>query len=387
VTEPPHDPDSLAQRLDETLPPVGTNAPHGAPDPLVDMAARLANAPHPEVPLEVAARIRAQVMAAHYQQKQKRMSRLRPAFHWAAVASIIVALLSFGLTPTALASVPGDTLYPLKQLIEWGELAAAGSAEAQALTHLLHAERRIEEALRLTEQGQMPPEVLAASLAELTAAAEAARSDAALPASTRLQLEARTAQVQETLNNLLSQATQSRLIPESTLSPLMTSMWEAQNDGNLLLPTATPTSTLTATHTPTATHTSTPTYTPTTTPTATSTLTATPTATHSPTTTPTLTLTATPSPLPPVPAPTTPAPAALATNAESQTSEGNGQTDWSDSGDCSNPPPTWVPAEGWRALCEGAPMPQDDEDDDGGPPEGVGPPKGVGPPPNAGRPQ
>lgn len=49
---------------------------------------------------------------------------------------------------------------------------------------------------------------------------------------------------------------------------------------------------------------------------------------------------------------------------------------WRDEGDCSNPPPPWAPAHGWRARCEGAPPPgnsggmgmgmgnPDDDDDD-----------------------
>ena len=44
---------------------------------------------------------------------------------------------------------------------------------------------------------------------------------------------------------------------------------------------------------------------------------------------------------------------------------------WRDTGDCSNPPPDWAPAHGWRARCEGAPRPgnsggmgSSDDDDD-----------------------
>lgn len=42
---------------------------------------------------------------------------------------------------------------------------------------------------------------------------------------------------------------------------------------------------------------------------------------------------------------------------------------WRDTGDCSNPPPEWAPAHGWRARCEGAPAPGNsggmgDDDDD-----------------------
>jgi hypothetical protein len=59
-------------------------------------------------------------------------------------------------------------------------------------------------------------------------------------------------------------------------------------------------------------------------------------------------------------------------NIEVNVNEG-GET-WRDPGDCSNPPPLWAPAHGWRARCEGAPPPgnsggmgmgdSDDDDDD-----------------------
>ena len=64
MNEAPHNAESLAQRLDETLPAGGATAPRDDPDPLVGMAVRLANAPHPKIPPEVAAQIRSQVLAA-----------------------------------------------------------------------------------------------------------------------------------------------------------------------------------------------------------------------------------------------------------------------------------------------------------------------------------
>ena len=39
-----------------------------------------------------------------------------------------------------------------------------------------------------------------------------------------------------------------------------------------------------------------------------------------------------------------------------ETNPTTGQT-WTDPGNCSNPPPPWAPANGWRRRCQGAPSP------------------------------
>lgn len=343
MTETSRDPDTLARRLDANVPPGVQNAPFGDSDPLVNMAARLANAQHPEMSPAVMARIRSQVMEAQYRQQRKYGRRIRSVFHWAAMVSLIAVLFIFGLAPTALASAPGDSLYPYKQLIEWGELVAAGSSEAQAFTHLLHAERRAREAMLLSERGHISSGSFIASLTELAAAAEIARRDASLPAATLDQLEDRTAEINATLDSILHNVQQSAIVPQSTLSPLMTSVRAIQNGGSLLLPTATPTATPTWTNTPTV--------------------------TVSPTSVPTQ----------PAAGANLTAPTEAQASQENQVS-GNGEEPGEEAIDCTNRPPSFAGAEGWRALCEGAAMPQDDPSDSG-PPEGRGPPSGAGPPP------
>lgn len=367
MSKAPHDADSLAQRLDETLPAGGVTAPRDDPDPLVGMAARLANAPHPKMPPEMAAQIRSQVLAAQRLQKQTRPVRFHPAFYWAAVAGVIAFVL-FGLQPAVLASVPGSALYPLKRTIESLELLAAGATEAQAFTHLLHAERRAQEAAVLAEQGQIESDLFAAALEQIAAAAQAARSDPVLPAAVVSQLEARIAQINTALGSALRRAQESSLVPESTLAPLATSVWATQTSGALSVVTAAPSLTPTATLTQTST--AAVTTAPTATPTPTSPLTETPTA--APTQTPSATApAATPTPMTAPPQVfVTADPAGL---------------NWDDNADCSNPPPAWAPAVGWRARCEGAAVPPAGGSNPG-PPPGAGRPGGAGPPPRPGRP-
>jgi hypothetical protein len=309
-----HDPDSLARRLDEQVPANRFKAVHGDTDPLVDMAAQMANTQHPELSAAAMERIRTQVMTAHLNHHQKRPQRLRSVSHWAAIASLVLLLFLFGLGPTALASVPGDPLYGFKKAIEWGELSAARSVEAQAFTHLLHASRRAQEAAKLSEQGQIASELFLASLGEMAAAAELAHNEPALSGVILDQLQTQTIQINDLLNSTLNRVQQANLTPD-TLSPLLTSVWATQSSDSLLLPTATP----------------------------------------SPATLPTAT------PVPP-------------------TTTSGSHTDEDEEPDCDNPPPPQAPAEGWRALCEGAPMPQDDPDDNRGGPGGAGQPPHAGPP-------
>jgi hypothetical protein len=99
--------------------------------------------------------------------------------------------------------------------------------------------------------------------------------------------------------------------------------------------------------------------------------------------------TATHTPSPTVPSPSlTPAPTAES-NLSPPPASAPIPTDDDASIDCSNPPPDWAPAEGWRERCESGAAPQDNGSaapSGGGPPAGVGPPEGAGPPAGAGRP-
>ncbi len=401
----PLNPDSLAEQLDALLPadsPGEINSGH-QDDPLLAAAAHLAAAPSPALSPEAMARIQAQMLQAFDQQRFERSARrvrVHPALRWVLVAGLAFVVLFAASVPSALASVPGDWLYPVKGMIEQAELGLAASPESRAAVYLTFAERRTREASVLAGQGAFDPTLFQAALSNLAQASDTAHNAGlALPV-----LQARAVGIKAQLDTVLLQAASHPEIPPAVVEPMMTQVQATQNAGGLLLPPAT------ETHTPAPTNTAAPTLTPTVTPTITpspATATFTPSATPSPVTaTPTLTVT-------PSPEVTVTATATLEINfAVEGVVEGiednviiiygfrvtlapddpllpvirigdvlrvegriggnatiratevdpvgddiavspDGQSTWRDSGDCGNPPPPWAPAHGWRARCGG----------------------------------
>jgi len=228
-----HNPDSLGEELDRLL--ASPRPPQAASDadPLIQMAVRLANAPRPAMSPRTSARIRAQVIEAHKRQLQPtRAPRVPRWTRWIAVASAIAALLIVGLLPAAAASLPGEALYPVKQVIEQGELFFAASPSARAEVYLTHAERRVQEADTLLQRGHFNPEVVTAALDEMTASASAAR----VSASPGTDLQARTIEVTAHLNGLVEQAARTHLASATTAAALNATINNAQASGALLLP-------------------------------------------------------------------------------------------------------------------------------------------------------
>ena len=338
MTDVRHDPDSLADRLDDLLSSGGPLPPHDD-DPLVDAALRLANAPRPEMPPESVARIQRQVLAAYRQRVPAgRASRPRPrpprVLRWLVAAGVLLSTLAISLgVVAAAASLPGDALYPLKQAAERVELALAESPQEQANVHLIHARRRVNEALALLEAGRSSTGALVDAVEDLSAAWTLTGSaPAGLPSDL----------YQDVKDALALAARSGDAGTQAMVTPLWATM-EGLSGGGLptvthvptvilLTPSATPslTPTVTASATRTMIPTNTASFTPTPTPTGTLTVTVTVTVTATPTATPTEFPATTPPYLIP---------------------DAGGQYD------CSNPPPTWAPALGWREQCEGGPPP------------------------------
>jgi uncharacterized protein DUF5667 len=395
-----HTPDSLAERLDELLSSGQPDQVNQDSDPLIQAAAWMASAPRPQMPSAVMARIQAQVI--HAQQTQR--SILRPRFphaaRWAFVASIVLIVLFIGSIPPSLASVPGDFLYPYKQAIEQAELTFANSPEASAAIHLTHAERRSQEAVALFTRGQFDSYLIKETLEELSTAAQIAHTLDNLDTSVRDDLERRTIIVSAQLSMMLMLASDSAQTSASTIVPLLTEVYATQNGGGLLLSTPTPTSMPSPTEAPTQTVTII-----TETPLPTASLTASPSPTEIMTQSPTTTVSPDTTNLPvnliiegPIQsindnivviyefeielAPDDPllsiiqvgdvvriggnisgnieetGVVALQADIVSPDVEVNGTGEvWRDTGDCSNPPPSWALAHGWRVRCEGDQQP------------------------------
>ncbi len=407
MSERRYTPDSLAERLDELLPPGQPEQVNQDGDPLIQAAAWLTSAPQPQMSSEAMARIQAQVIRVQQMQRSSSRPRFPGVARWALAASFALVVLFAGSIPSSLASVPGDFLYPVKQAVEQVELTFANSPEASAVTHLVHAERRSQEAATLLTRGQFNPILLNGAIEELSVAAQIVRSGDNFDSALKDDLQRRTVIVNAQVNTVLALVGDETQVPDSTVVPLLTEIHATQESGGLLLPTDTPTIMPSPTSAPL---------------TLMPTLTPIPALTETPTA---LIPTTTVTPLPPATVIASPTSTEIATEALVLTStptsltanliiegaveaindnviviygfeielspgdplllvikvgdvvrvEGNfdgtiviailvtilnvdvivnetGEV-WRDAGDCSNPPPPWAPANGWRARCEG----------------------------------
>jgi hypothetical protein len=298
-----------------------------------------------------------------------------------------MVMLLVSAAPSALASVPGDVLYPVKQVIEQGELTLAGSPEAAASVRVTHAERRLQEATVVYSRGQMKPDLITDTLSELVQAAEIIGGESEFNASIRADLGRRALLVSAQLNVLLIQIDESDPELLLTAAPLLTEIYATQSSGGILLPaTVTPTASVSPTAispSPIWTETRLPSLTPI----------PSPIVESAPTSLPINMTIEGPiqsivgniitiygieiqlSPDDPIllvikvgdvvriegniteGVVTAPVIAIHVVIADVDVEIGSGGEVWRDEGDCSNPPPDWAPANGWRARCQGQPQP------------------------------
>ncbi len=149
-------PDPLADRLDQVLPPHSTVLPDHveAEEPAVRVAVILARGPHPVLSSAAVARIQTRVLARaavlHRASARWNARMLR----WVAAACVALMILTFTTATASADSVPGDTLYPVKRLVEQGQLALSSNAGDVSL-RLDFADRRLDEFETLLNRGQV----------------------------------------------------------------------------------------------------------------------------------------------------------------------------------------------------------------------------------------
>lgn len=384
MTEIRHTPDSLADHLDQLIPPHSAAPAAQVDDPLIEAAARLANAPRPGLPADARARIEARLLQPPHKQKPVLRPDFGGALRWGLVASAVLVLLFVPTVQATLASVPGEIFYPLKQTIEQVEMSFAASPEAQVMVNLTHAERRTQEAQVLLGRGQFNPGLVTAAYQNLSNAATIIHGKSDFDPNLKLQTQLQTVALTAVINQLLVAAAETE---NGAHAPLATQIALTRDSGLLMLP---------------ATESSTPTMTTTETPTASPTPTETPTHTVVPTSTVTATIPMTPTletnlvitgpieaingniitiygieitinpddPLLRViqvgdkvrinaSAAESGANTVLVTTINIEPTDDSlavsddGQSVWRDTGGCDNPPPPWATANGWRARCEG----------------------------------
>ena len=109
-------------------------------------------------------RLRAQIRSQAPAAAPLRQKRPRLAFRLASVAVVVALLASVsGVAYAAEASLPGDGLYPVKQVIEQIQLGLSQSSEAEAKLWVRLSEERLREAEQLSARGR--PEDLPVALA------------------------------------------------------------------------------------------------------------------------------------------------------------------------------------------------------------------------------
>ncbi len=268
MTEQQYNPDVLARRLDQALPAHKTFIPPVTPDSLVNSAAEVAKLSLPILSSQASSRIEARMLVAFDEQYRPRIverpRRKTPSvLNWALVASLVLVLLWVGLTPAVAASLPGEPLYPVKQLYEKVELSTATTPAAKATVYLQQADRRAQEALTLLERNQFNPTLVTAALSSI---AEAGKSANDVRASARLR--GKVLEVNALVSFVLQNAQDSGLASPANVAVLNQQVRQNEHS-DLLLPLPTlpivdpsPTATLTPTQTPEATSTVTPSATP-----------------------------------------------------------------------------------------------------------------------------
>ncbi|MBN1201858.1 MAG: hypothetical protein JXJ20_08390, partial [Anaerolineae bacterium] len=164
----------LADRLDQALPPHSQAVPEQSAggDPLVDVARRLASGPHPVMSQAVVDRIETRVLARVTNRPRLRFThrqRVVQVGRWVAAACLVLVLLAVGTARASADSLPGDTLYPVKRLVERGRLALSGDTGDVSL-RLDFADRRLDEFEALLERGEINLDTLNDAVEEMIGA-------------------------------------------------------------------------------------------------------------------------------------------------------------------------------------------------------------------------
>lgn len=178
MTKRKHDPDILADQLDNALPPEKPDTKPVREDPLIEVAAKLATSEYPALTPEKMEQIEARVLDVHARLSARgrvmRLATVQRAFQLLIGMEILLFLAIFvTLIPEIGRSVPGDWLYGLNRAGERIEMALIGIVEDDAEVQSELAGRRIHEALILLGRGTVDLDLIGEAIDHLTQAAAA----------------------------------------------------------------------------------------------------------------------------------------------------------------------------------------------------------------------
>ncbi|MCK6577042.1 MAG: DUF5667 domain-containing protein [Anaerolineae bacterium] len=215
------DPDLLAKRLDQVLPPDSIKTPPETPDALVNTAASLAKLPVSALSPQMIARIETRMFEAfdaqHLPHRRSRMVRVE-TWRWmqTGLAASAAALLFFIVAPSVSASLPGSPLYPIKRQVEQAHLTLTqwmGDDAARSALLLDLAGRRASESLTLVERGVFDASLIESAVASL----ESAESSTA---SSTVRLRIRHAETLLVLDEVIREASVEELAEPGVIAAL-----------------------------------------------------------------------------------------------------------------------------------------------------------------------
>ena len=237
-------PDQLAERLDQTVPPLRAEVTPAADDPLVAIAQKLATSEHPVLPPEKKERIQARVLDAHRQLRKSRRRYRLATVQRALVVTMMLELLVLipilvGIAPQISASVPGDWFYPFKRAAESVEMAVADITQDDVTIYTELAGRRTEEVIILLGRGQFDVDLMTEAVADLS------KANQSVAATESPELAAQTTLISALLVTAVERAGQNDdFATEESIETLNDMIRSMPGGGNLQLPnspTVTPT--------------------------------------------------------------------------------------------------------------------------------------------------
>lgn len=158
MTKPKQDPNTLAEQLDDALPPEKPDTKPVREDPLIEVAAKLATSEYPALTPEKMEQIEARVLDVHAQLstsgRAMRLATVQRALQILIVMELLLFVAIFvTLIPEIGRSVPGDWLYSVNRAGEKVEMALVDIVRDGSAVHTELVERRIEESLVLLGRG------------------------------------------------------------------------------------------------------------------------------------------------------------------------------------------------------------------------------------------
>jgi hypothetical protein len=156
---------------------------------LLPIADQLTAMPAASLSMKKRRAIQAQLLKQAAERRGERLPRRRPQparpvwRRWlpaAAALMVILGLAGWGVTSASVASLPGDALYPIKQLSEQ-VVVALTPVEGQPDLHVTLAQRRLDEYAGLAARGQFEPTLIVEAATEIGTALSQIESSGATP--------------------------------------------------------------------------------------------------------------------------------------------------------------------------------------------------------------